>query len=48
MDRLCAVSPKLRERVASMNKGASMVKKGLKYPPKEDMLSLGELEADLF
>ncbi len=48
MDRLCAVSPKLRERVASMNNGSSMVKKGLKYPPKEEMLSLGELEAELF
>lgn len=47
MDRLCAVSPKLRERVASMNNGSSMVKKGLKYPPKEEMLSLGELEAEL-
>lgn len=46
MDRLIAVSPKLREVVASMNNGKSMGVKGLKYPSKEKMLSLGELEAD--
>ncbi|AUL82670.1 type IV secretory system conjugative DNA transfer family protein [Escherichia coli] len=47
MDKLVSVSPKLEAAVKELNKGVAMGKPGLRYPPKEIMLSYGELEADL-
>lgn len=48
MDKLVSVSPKLEHEVKNLNKGVAVGKPGLNYPSKEIMLSLGELEAELF
>lgn len=45
MDKLVSISPKLEAEVKRLNKGIATGKPGLKYPPKEVMLSFGELEA---
>lgn len=45
MDKLVSISPKLEAEVKRLNKGVATGKAGLKYPPKEIMLSFGELEA---
>ncbi|MCV5791816.1 type IV secretory system conjugative DNA transfer family protein, partial [Escherichia coli] len=48
MDRLMMVSPKLTELTASLNKTKKVLGvKGLKYPSKEKMLSVGELESEV-
>ncbi|MDV1207221.1 hypothetical protein RZR75_22785, partial [Enterobacter hormaechei] len=42
------VSPKLTELTASLNKTKKVLGvKGLKYPSKEKMLSVGELESEV-
>ncbi|MDR8295111.1 conjugal transfer protein TraG, partial [Acinetobacter baumannii] len=47
MDRLLEVSPKLKEAVKKLNKKDKVIGvKGLRYPDKEMMLSLGELESE--
>lgn len=48
MDKLVSVSPKLEVEVKKLNRGTATGRKGLNYPSKEVMLSLGELEAELF
>ncbi|WP_455872427.1 type IV secretory system conjugative DNA transfer family protein, partial [Serratia proteamaculans] len=48
MDKLVSVSPKLESEVKKLNRGTATGRKGLNYPSKEVMLSLGELEAELF
>ncbi len=48
MDRLLEVSPKLKEAVKKLNKKDKVIGvKGLRYPDKEMMLSLGELESEV-
>lgn len=47
MDRLLKVSPKLESAVKKLNKKDNVIGvKGLRYPDKEEMLSLGELESE--
>jgi len=47
MDKLLLVSPKLTALTAKINKTKDIFgKKGIKYPPKSDMLSLGDLESE--
>ncbi len=49
MDRLLKVSPKLEDEVKKINKKSTVIGvKGLRYPDKEKMLSLGELESEVF
>lgn len=48
MDRLLSVSPKLEKLVMKINKKQTVIGvKNLKYPDKEEMLSLGELESEV-
>jgi type IV secretion system protein VirD4 len=48
MDRLMLVSPKLAALTSSLNKTKNIFGvKGLKYPSKEKMLSVGELESEV-
>lgn len=48
MDRLLKVSPKLEDEVKKINKKSTVIGiKGLRYPDKEKMLSLGELESEV-
>ena len=48
MDRLMLVSPKLTALTASINKSNNIFGvKGIKYPSKEKMLSVGELESEV-
>lgn len=48
MDRLMLVSPKLASLTSTLNKTTNIFGvKGLKYPSKEKMLSVGELESEV-
>ncbi|HDY2198183.1 TPA: type IV secretory system conjugative DNA transfer family protein, partial [Escherichia coli] len=48
MDRLLEVSPKLQDAVKKLNKRDKVIGvNGLRYPDKETMLSLGELESEV-